>query len=221
MRRGFLRFLGSMAIALLFCLPVLAQEFTGEASVAFPPFTPEVTSIFESDQGVAGGITFYYLPLKQIVVGYRISLVEPSQPPSEAYWRRDPRYSYPVYFCDVPAQYVLSRDSRYYEQANPQSFTLRGLVPQATYYVVVTPLCIWPKSPWNIDERGKAFWYVWLPAKTFGWVYTDGSSSGLVMSEGEGGERKRGYAEVYRVVFEGAVLARKSSGGPGGRYSPQ
>jgi len=221
MRGRLLWFLWGAVVLCILCFPVLAQEFAGEACVTFAPFTQEVTSIFESDQGAAGGVTFYYLPLKQIVVGYRISLVEPPKPPSAAYWQKDSRYSYPVYFCDVPAQYVLSQSGRYYEQASPQSFTLQGLVPQATYHVVVTPLCIWPKSPWNIDERGKAFWYVWLPAKTFGWVYTDGSSWGLVMSEGEGGERKRGYSEVYRAIFEGTVLARRSSGGPGGKYSPQ
>ncbi len=196
-----------------------SQSFDGEASVFFPPFTEEVESIFESDQGAAGGIVFYYLPVKRLVVGYRVSIIEPESPVSTAYWTRDSRYQYPVFFSDYPAQYVP--DERYitYTQANPQSFTLKGLVPGKSYHVVVTPLCIWPKSPYNLDERGKPFWYCWLQAKTFGWIYQDGSDWGLVMASGPGGEKKRGYFEVNQVVFDGMAQAKKPSS-PGGKYSP-
>ncbi|WP_369018472.1 hypothetical protein QBE54_00855 [Thermatribacter velox] len=196
-----------------------SQSFDGEATLSFSPFEAEVESIFESDQGAAGGIIFYYLPVKRIVVGYRISIVEPSEPLSSAYWTKDVRYNYPVFFRDYPAQYVPDPKYFFYLQADPQSFTLQGLVPGASYHVVVTPLCIWPKTPYNLDERGKPFWYAWLPAKTFGWVYTDGSGWGLVMSGGEDGEKKRGYFEVQSIVFEGIVQAKKHST-PGGQHSP-
>lgn len=197
-----------------------SQDFDGEALVSLPPFTTEVESIFESDQGAAGGITFYYLPLKRLAVGYRVSVIEPpGNAVSPAYWTRDSRYAYPVFFRDYPAQYVPDERYTAYVQANPQSFTLKGLLPGKSYHVVVTPLCIWPKSPQNLDERGKPFWYCWLPAKTFGWVYVDGSDWGLVMASGPGGEKKRGYFEVNEVVFEGTVQAKKPSP-PGGKHTP-
>ncbi|MEN3186072.1 MAG: hypothetical protein ABDK94_01845 [Atribacterota bacterium] len=200
--------------------PVLAQSFDGEASLSFLPFTEEAESILESDQGAAGGITFYYLPLKRLVVGYRVNIVEPpANSVSPAYWTRDSRYQYPVYFADYQAQYVPDSRNIQYVQVSPQSLTLKGLLPGKSYHVVVTPLCIWPKSPQNLDERAKPFWYCWLPAKTFGWVYQDGSDWGLVMASGPGGEKKRGYFEVNQVVFEGTVQAKKPSS-PGGKYEP-
>ncbi|MCS7241945.1 MAG: hypothetical protein N2205_04090 [Candidatus Caldatribacterium sp.] len=216
MRRGWWFFL----LFGLFLSPAWSQSFDGEAYLSFSPFVDEVTSILESEQGVAGGIIFYYLPIKRIVVGYRVSIVEPSSPVSSAYWTRDPRYGYPVYYCDFLAQYVIDVARNSYVQANPQAFTLKGLTPGASYHVVVTPLCIWPKSPFNVDERGKAFWYCWLSSRTFGWVYVDKSAWGLVMVSGDGGEGKRGYFEVYSVVFEGRVQAKKPPSGPGGKYAP-
>ncbi|MEN3203714.1 MAG: hypothetical protein ABDK87_08355 [Atribacterota bacterium] len=198
------------------CSFAFSQDFSGEASIAFAPFTEELESILESDQGTAGGIVFYYLPLKRLVVGYRVSIVEPPENSvSPGYWTRDSRYPYPVYFADYQAQYVPDTQHTTYTQANPQSLTLKGLVSGKSYHVVVTPLCIWPKSPHNLDEKGKPFLYCWLRAKTFGWVYQDGSGWGLVMASGPGGEAKRGYFEVNRVVFEGTVQAKKSSFQPG------
>lgn len=198
----------------------LAQTFDGETCLSFAPFTKEVEPITETDQGSAGGIVFYYLPLKRLVVGYRVSIVEPEGEISSAYWKRDPRYSYPVYYSDFPAQYVPDAAYRVYVQGNPQSVTLKGLIPGKSYQVVVTPLCIWPRKPYNLDEHEKPFFYGWLQAKTFGWVYRDGSDWGLVISSGPGGEARRGYFEVNEVVFEGRVGAKKPVT-PGGKYSPQ
>lgn len=206
-------FLVLFGVVCLSCL--FSQSFDGEACVSFVPFTEEAESILESDQGTAGGIVFYYLPIKRLVVGYRVSIIEPENPVSTAYWTRDSRYSYPVFFCDYPAQYVPDKEHITYIQASPQSITLKGLVPGKSYHIVVMPLCIWPKSPYNIDERGKPFWYCWLRAKTFGWIYKDGSDWGLVIASGPGGEEKRGYFEVYRVVFEGQIQATKSTLHPG------
>ncbi len=207
---SFLVLLSAMCLSYVF-----SQNFDGEVSITFAPYTEEVDSILESDQGSAGGIVFYYLPLKRLVVGYRVSIMEPQDPVSTAYWTRDSRYQYPVYFCDYPAQYVPDEKNITYIQASPQSITLKGLVPGKSYHIVVTPLCIWPKSPYNLDENGKPFWYTWLRSKTFGWIYKDGSNWGLVMASGPGGEKKRGYFEVYRVIFEGTVQAKKSSHHPG------
>lgn len=211
-----------IAVGLLFFSSGLASAAgpaSGAATIQFTPYSPiDINTNLGFVEGPAGGIQFLYLPVRQIVWGYRVYIYWPKPPGSQ--WRYDKNAD--AYYCDFKANYSPVGSNTYRER-NPEYLVLEGLTAGETYQYKVLPLCIIVKSPWSIDKYGKPFWYAAMghPALAFAWVYTDGSAWGLV--DKPGGEPEKGYYEVFSVVAEGRVTAQSAQGrgGGGGHGRPQ
>jgi len=191
--------------------PTAQASSAGSATIQFSPYTPLDLSGQTGGfvEGPAGGIQFIYLPVQQVVWGYRVYLTP--KPPG-AKWIKDED----GYYCDFRAAYSPVGYTGAYRQPDPQPVILDGLEAGTRYQYKVLPLCITGKAPWNLDKYGKPFQYGFVGGANlyFIWVYTDKSDWGVV--DKPGGEAEKGYYLVYSLVAEGEFTAKRSGGGGGG-----
>ncbi|MDI6632174.1 MAG: stalk domain-containing protein [Bacillota bacterium] len=186
---------------------------SGAATIQFAPYSPvDLNGNTGFVEGHAGGIQFTYLPVQQVVWGYRVYIDYPAPPGNQ--WEQDPDGD--GYYCDFKAHYSPVGYTGAYREPDPQSLVLEGLTPGTQYHYKVLPLCITNKAPWNLDKNGKAFQYGFIGSAdlSFIWVYTDHSDWGVVI--GPGGEPEKGYYLVHYLVAEGTVTAQRAGGGGGG-----
>lgn len=196
--------------------------YNGSASIQFEPYKPvDLNENAGFYDGTAGGISFYYLPLKQIVWGYRVYLYFSNDADVSKYinlnlWKKDLGES-GVYYRDFNAQYRPAGNSftRFY-QPDPQTVVVDNIKPGYSYEYKILPLCITAKAPFNLDRNQKPFWYGYIPGPSLSFIWVDQKTKdwGAVMRDG--GEANRGYYLVFYEVKNGMFWASSSSGGGGG-----
>lgn len=116
-------------------LPIVRGYLTGSATISFEPFTPiNINANSGFYDGHAGGIQFWYLPVQQIVWGYRVYLDFEgisNDPRGESLignsWKQDPHYP-SLFYRDFKAYYTqVGAKNTYFVQSNPQYVVLDEL----------------------------------------------------------------------------------------------
>jgi len=196
--------------------------YNGSATLQFEPFSPvDINQNSGFYDGSAGGVQFYYLPVQQLVWGYRVYLDFATSTGHEQWvntnlWQKDP--DDPTRrFRDFKAQYTRSGGTWRFVQPQPQSVVVDGLKAGNTYSYFITPLCVTAKAPFNLDRYGTPFTYGLVVGSTISFIWCEVNNKanwGAVQEPG--GEANRGYYEVYNVISRGQFVARSSSGGGGG-----
>ncbi len=109
---------------------ITVKAVPGSATLSFSPFNPvDINTNLGFSEGHAGGLQFLYIPVTQLVWGYRVYLDfegYAGDPKANGLignsWKRDPNYPN-LYYRDFKAEYTLM-SSGYYVQSDPHQLTL-------------------------------------------------------------------------------------------------
>ena len=200
---------------------VFSSGYNGSASIQFEPYQPvDLNENAGFYDGTAGGISFYYLPQKQIVWGYRVYLYfSPGTDVSKFInlnvWKKEPTED-GVYYCDFKAQYRPADNSfeKYY-QPDPQTIVVDNIKGGYKYNYTILPLCITAKLPYCLDKNQKPFWYGFVPGPSLSFIWVDQRTKEWGAVQQDGGENNRGYYLVHFGVKSGEFQAFSESGGGG------